>query len=118
MIRHILSSPILVIGITKDHDSGCDLLARANMRGGDYSFSNFSKHWFWAYFFIRQIAMFAQLYVFAKFELGKSMVLFGAVSIVIANLLGVLLLKEVLRPAEYFGIVLAITAFVVIAYSK
>ena len=39
------------------------------------------------------------------------MALFGAASIVLANLLGVLLLADFLSPRGYAGIALAVTAF-------
>jgi hypothetical protein len=42
--------------------------------------------------------MFGQLYVFTAIDLGKTMALFGAFSIILANSLGFLVLKEVLSP--------------------
>jgi multidrug transporter EmrE-like cation transporter len=76
---------------------------------------SFFSGWFLLYFFIRNIAMFGQLYVFSKIELGHTMALFGVVSIVVANGLGLLFLKEVLTPQAYVGVLLAILAFVVLA---
>jgi multidrug transporter EmrE-like cation transporter len=76
---------------------------------------SFFSGWFLLYFFIRNIAMFGQLYVFSKIELGHTMALFGVVSIVVANGLGFLFLKEVLTPQAYVGVLLAILAFVVLA---
>ncbi|MBN1386476.1 hypothetical protein JW968_05895 [Candidatus Woesearchaeota archaeon] len=43
------------------------------------------------------------------------MALFGAVSIMLANLLGFLVLKEVLNPWAYVGVTLAVVAFIVLA---
>ena len=43
------------------------------------------------------------------------MALFGAVSIVLANVMGFLLLKEVMTPATYVGVTLAVVAFLVLA---
>ena len=45
--------------------------------------------------------MFGQLYVFSVIELGKTMALFGATSIVLANVLGFLVLKETLSLEAY-----------------
>jgi len=77
--------------------------------------TTFLSGWFLAYFSIRMIAMFGQLYVFTSIELGKTMALFGAISILLANLLGFLVLKEVLSPGAYVGVTLAIIAFLVLA---
>lgn len=84
---------------------------------GGFMFENFLTPWFAFYFSIRLIAMVGQLYIFANVELGKAMALFGAVSIVLANTLGFLLLSEVLTPSEYIGVALAVTAFIVLAFT-
>ncbi len=75
----------------------------------------FLSGWFLVYFSIRIIAMFGQLYVFTAIELGKTMALFGAISIILSNLLGFLVLKEVLSTSVYIGITFAIIAFMVLA---
>ncbi len=69
----------------------------------------------WLYFISRFIATVGQLYVLANFELGKSAALFGAASIILANTLSVLVLREMLSPAAYVAIVLAVIAFLVLA---
>ncbi len=92
-----------------------DLLARYYMPKQGFSLPTFLSAWFVAYFLIRIVAMFGQLYVFTSIELGKSMALFGAVSIVLANVLGFLVLKEVLSPTAYIGVVIAVIAFLVLA---
>jgi hypothetical protein len=61
-----------------------------------FALSTFISFWFLAYFTIRTIAMFGQLYVFTNIQLGKTMAFFGATSIILFNILGLLLLKEVL----------------------
>jgi multidrug transporter EmrE-like cation transporter len=68
-----------------------------------------------SYFILRTLAMFGQLYVLANVPIGKSMALFGATSIALVNVLGVLLLGEVLTASAYVGVSLAVLAFVVIA---
>lgn len=79
--------------------------------------ATFFSGWFLAYFSIRIIAMFGQLYVFTTIELGKTMAMFGAVSIMTANMLGFLVLKEVLSPGAYMGISLAVVAYIVLVLS-
>ena len=77
--------------------------------------STFLSGWFLLYFSIRIIAMFGQLYIFTAIELGKTMAMFGAISIILANLLGLLVLKEVLSPGAYIGVTLAVIAFIILA---
>ena len=59
--------------------------------------------------------MFGQLYVFSQIQLGYTMALFGATSIILANVLGFLFLKEVLSPLGYVGVMLAVLGFLVLA---
>ncbi len=92
-----------------------DLLARHYMPRQGFALATFLSTWFLAYFLIRTMAMFGQLYAFTTIELGKSMALFGSASIVLANVLGFLVLKEVLSPKEYIGGSLAVIAFIVLA---
>ncbi len=86
------------------------------MRKYGFTMSTFLSLWFIVYFAIRTIAMFGQLYVFTTVQLGKTMALFGAVSIVLSNVLGLLLLKETLSPVSYAAISLAVAAFLVMAF--
>lgn len=92
-----------------------DLLARMYMPKQGFVMATFFSVWFLIYFLIRMIAMFGQLYIFTEIELGKTMALFGAVSIMLANILGFLVLKEVLSPGAYIGISFAIIAFIILA---
>jgi len=94
-----------------------DLLARKFMPIHGFSLQSFTTLWFASYFGIRIVAMFGQLYVFTAVELGKTMALFGAVSILLANVLGLLVLKEVLSPLAYVAVTLAVIAFVILAMS-
>lgn len=109
--------PIIVIIGTQLLFTTSDLLARSFMPRYGFSFAAFFSGWFFLYFLIRMIAMFGQLYVFTTIELGKTMALFAATSIVLANILGFLILKEVLSPAAYLGISFAIVAFLILALS-
>ncbi|HNT29483.1 MAG TPA: hypothetical protein PKL83_00850 [bacterium] len=80
-----------------------------------FTLASFLSGWFLLYFAIRTVAMFGQLYVFTTIELGKTMALFGAVSIVLSNLVGFLVLKEVLSPGAYIGVTFAVIGFIVLA---
>ena len=91
-----------------------DLLARSYMPKQGFTLATFLSGWFLAYFSIRIIATFGQLYVFTTVELGKTMALFGAVSIILANLLGFLVLNEVLSLGAYIGVTLAVIAFIIL----
>ena len=109
---------ILIIIISQLLFTGSDLLARNNMTKFGFKPETFLSMWFLIYFLIRTIAMFGQLYVFTSTELGKTMALFGASSIVLANLLGFLILKEVLPVGVYVGVSLAVVAFLILAISR
>jgi uncharacterized membrane protein len=109
--------PVIVIIGTQILFTTSDLLARAYMPKQGFALATFLSGWFLAYFSIRFIAMFGQLYVFATVELGKTMALFGAASILLANVLGFLVLKEVLSPGAYIGVTLAVIAFILLALS-
>ncbi len=108
-------NPIFIIIIAQLLFTTSDLIGRHFMSTSGFTLKSFLSLWFLGYFLIRNIAMFGQLYVFSKIELGHTMALFGATSIVLANVLGFLFLKEVLSPVTYVGVVLAIVAFLVLA---
>jgi len=110
-----MSSYVAVLVIAQLFFTTSDLLARYNMAKYGFAISTFLSLWFLGYFLIRTVAMFGQLYVFTNVELGRTMALFGATSIILSNVLGFLLLKEVLSPASYFGVSLAILAFLILA---
>jgi len=108
-------NPIFIVICTQILFSTSDILARYNMKGAEFSVTSFFSTWFVVYFLIRQIAMFGQLYVFANIELGKTAALFAMSSILIANIIGLVFLKEVLSTKEYIGISIALIAFLVLA---
>lgn len=53
-----------------------------------------------------------------RFEVGKTVALFGAVSIILATVLGLLLLHEALSMSAYLGVVTAILAFFILAFVR
>jgi uncharacterized membrane protein len=107
--------PIIAVIGTQLLFTTSDLLARGNMSKHGFTLTTFFSSWFLIYFVIRIIAMFGQLYVFTAINLGRTMGLFGATSLVLSNLLGLLVLKEVLTPGQYVGIIFAITSFLILS---
>lgn len=107
--------PIIVIVGAQLLFTAGDLLARFYMPKQGFAVATFLSGWFLLYFLIRAVAMFGQLYVFTAVELGKTMALFGAVSIILANVLGFLVLKEILTPGVYVGVTLAVAAFIILS---
>jgi len=106
---------IIVVILTQLLFTGSDLLGRHYMIQSGFASKSFFSLWFLSYFLIRNLAMFGQLYVFSKIELGHTMALFGASSIILANILGFFFLREALSPTVYIGVVLAIIAFLILA---
>ncbi len=93
-----------------------DLLARIYMPKYGFGPAAFFAPWFVWYMVVRTFATLGQLYVFTVVDLGKTSALFGAISIILANILGMLVLKEVLTPSAYIGVSLTIIAFMVLAF--
>lgn len=112
-----IRSPLVIIVATQLLFTAGDLLARANLRHSPLSASTLLSWWFVLYFLIRQVAMFGQLYVFSTLQIGKTMALFSATSIVVVNVLGVLLLGEVLSVQAYLAIGLVVLGFVLMSVS-
>ena len=94
-----------------------DLLARYYMERLGFTADAFLHPWFAGFIALQVVAMTGQLYVLANVELGKTMALFGATSIAVANMLGFLLLGEVLTVWEYTGVAVAVVAFLILAVS-
>jgi multidrug transporter EmrE-like cation transporter len=113
-----LKSPIVVVVGTQLIFTIGDLMARANMRKHGFTAAAFLNLSFLIYIVSRQVATVGQLYVLATMPIGKTMALFGAGSIILGNVLGVLLLGDLLSPRSYVGIALAVLAFAVISLSK
>jgi multidrug transporter EmrE-like cation transporter len=113
-----LRSPTLIIIATQLLFTTGDLLARSNMRARGFTWAAFFNLSFLAYFLIRQVAMVGQLYVLATVPVGKTIALFSASSIVLVNVLGVLLLGDVLSIRGYIGITLALLAFAVMSTGR
>lgn len=83
-----------------------------------FHMATFMSWWFALYIAVRIPAVFGQLYVFTRLDLSRTMTLFSAMSLVLVNMLGFLLFREILAPLAYAGIFLALTAFLLVAYAK
>jgi hypothetical protein len=117
-ITSLVKSPTVVVVGTQLLFTIGDLMARANMRKHGFSVAAFMNLSFLIYIVSRQVATVGQLYVLATVPIGKTMALFGAVSIVLGNVLGVLLLRDLVSARSYAGIALAIVAFTVMSFGK
>lgn len=105
---------ILIALISQLFFTSGDLLARKFMAGQPFSIATFSKPWFLIYFLVRIIAMFGQLYILSRFQVGKTMLLFAVLSLILVNVLGFVLLKEILGPKDYVALSLTIIAFFIL----
>ena len=106
---------VLIVILTQLLFTAGDLIASHAMQTGGFTVANLVRPWFALYFSLRLLATFGQLYVLAQAPLGWMSSVFGAASIILANLHGLLVLKQVLSPAGYAGVLLAVMAFLVMA---
>lgn len=111
-----MSVSVMVVILSQLLFTGGDLWARSVVSKHGFHISTFVSPWFIGYFLLRTLATFGQLYVLSNVKLGQTMALFGAASIIMANALGFLVLKEVLSPTVYIGASLAAVAFLVLAF--
>ena len=112
-----MNLPILVLVASQVLYTASDFMGRVYMVRYGFCAAAFLSWWFAGYFGIRTVAMFGQLYVFSALQLGKTMALFGATSIVVVNVLGILLLGEVLSTQAYLAIALVVFAFILLSMS-
>lgn len=112
-----MNTTLIIIGSQLLFTLG-DLLARNRMQAHGFTVSTFISWWFLVYIMLRTFATFGQLYIFTQLELGKTMALFGATSLVLVNILGFFILGEKLSLPVYFGIMLAVVAILIVGLSK
>lgn len=109
-------SPLLIIILTQLLFTSGDLWARSVLVKQGFHLSTFLAPWFIGYVVLRTIATIGQLYVISNVKLGQTMALFGAASIIIANVLGMLVLKEALSSTAYVGVSCAVVAISILAF--
>ena len=113
-----MNLPILIIIGSQLLFTSGDLLARHYMPQQGFKLATFLSWWFLVYMTIRTVATFGQLFIFTQMEVGKTMAMFGATSLVLVNVLGFLLLGEKLSPPIYLGIMLAVAAILLVGLNK
>lgn len=113
-----MNPTLLVLLGTQLVFTASDLLARSQMSRQGFTLATFLTGWFLGYTLLRVLATFGQLFVLANLPVGRAMALFGALAILLSNILGFLLLREVLSPTVYVGVVLAIVSVVILAYAR
>lgn len=107
---------VLILLLAQGLFSMSDLLGRKGMAENGFTVTILTQSWFPLYLMIHLLAMVGQLYIFANFTLGKSMILFGAVSILLSNALGLIFLKEQITSSVIISTTLVIAAMVVLFY--
>ena len=111
-----MNSSIVILFLSQSLFTTSDVLARHNMGKHGFNIASFLSFWFLIYFLIKMTATIGQLYVFTNMQVGRTMTMFGMVSIVLSNLMGFLLLGESLTLSNYLGVSLAVLAFVVLGF--
>lgn len=111
----LLKSPAFLIIGSQLLFSTSDIIGRWAMKSQGFTAASLFSWWFLIYTAIRQIATFGQLYIYSTMELGRTVALFGAGSIIIGNLMGLFLLRESLTLPTYVGVSLAVCAFLALA---
>lgn len=96
--------------------STSDILGRHYMKAHGFTLANFCSWWFLVYTAIRLVATFGQLWIFTQSDLGRTMSVFAATSLILANVLGFLLLKETLSLTGYIGLSLALLTILVLMF--
>lgn len=110
-----MNSPLVVLVGSQLLFTVSDLLARFHMTKTGFTVAAFFSGWFVVYALVRIVATFGQLYVLSHIEVGRAFAIFGAGSIIASNILGWLILKEVLTINAYLGVSLAVVAFFILA---
>lgn len=108
--------PLFVLILAQLLFSISDFTARDGMIKYGFTIAAFKESWFLVYLLFHLTAMCGQLYIFSQYSLGKTSVLFAAVSMIIANILGLLFLKEAITWPVIVAGVLVIAALFVLQY--
>ena len=111
-----MAKPLFILVGTQCLFTLSDVMGRTYMVRYGFKLSTFISLWFLVYTLVRQLATLGQVYIFANIQLGKTMAMFGAVSIVLSNVIGLLYLGERISSVSYFGISLAVLAFIVMGF--
>lgn len=107
--------PILILIGSQLCFTGGDLWARSVMAQQGFRPEAFLSWWFLGYSALRTLATIGQLYALSTIELGRTMGLLSAISVILASALGFFVLHEALTPLQYIGISLVAVAFLLLA---
>ena len=110
-----MRTTVIVIVLSQLIFSSGDLLARHYLGKHGFHLNSFAAPWFLIYILTKVVAIAGQLYILSNVKIGPTMALFGATSITVSSVLGLLLLHETLTTTGYIGITLAVAAFVILA---
>ncbi len=110
-----MTSPLIILILTQLVFTASDVLGRHFMHKYGFTINSFLHGWFIIYVLLHSLATLGQLYVFTTIQLGKTITLFAIVSIVFANIIGLLLLRESISITTYIGIALATSAFLILS---
>ena len=105
---------IIIALLTQALFTTSDVLGRKYMNQYGFNFRGFFHPWFLTYIMVRVIASFGQLYIFSQVPLGKTMIIFGMMGLILANVIGVLYLNEVMNLKLYISLTLAIAAIIIL----
>lgn len=111
-------TPLVSVVIIQILFSASNVLARQQMRHQPWGMHLLTQPWLYLYFLMQLSGIILQLYVFTVFELGKTASLLSVIAIVTSVTLGWLVLGEKLSLLAYIAIVMAMIAFILLAYSR
>jgi hypothetical protein len=110
-----MAAPVLIVLGAQGLFTVSDFLARANMRKLGFRLRSFLQPWFAAYVPIRLVALAGQMYVISSVYIGRSGAMFGMSSLLLSNLLGLLVLREMPPPLVHLGVTLAAVGLILIS---
>lgn len=116
-MNFLVRYPVLLAILGQMIFSTSDVLARANLRGKEFSLVAFHGWWALAWLSCHLAAMFIQFYLFTNVPVGRVIGLMALVSLVLSNVAGYLFLSEVLSPVQYFGLVLGVAALLCLSWT-
>ncbi len=111
-------TPYIIVIVIQVLFSTSNVIARLQMRDQQWGVHLLSQPWLYLYFLMQLSGIVLQLYVFTTFELGKTATLMSVVAIITSVVLGWLVLSEKLAPSTYVAIVMAVIAFILLAYGR
>lgn len=117
-VMHLLKQyPVIVAIMGQLVFSIADILGRANLRGKPFALETMEGKWLVPWLACHFFGMAVQVYLFTTVPLGRAIGLMALVSLVLSNLFGYMLLKEVLTPVQYLGLGFGVMALVCLSWN-